>query len=117
MQVKTYPVPEALKESTLLTDEQYLEMYQRSITDPEGFWSEQSSLLEWYKQPTKVKNTSFDPSDISIKWFEDGELNASYNCIDKHLATDAKKTAILWEGDSPDNSEKVSYQQIGRAHV
>lgn len=112
MQVKTYPVPEALKESTLLTDEQYLEMYQRSITDPEGFWSEQSSLLEWYKQPTKVKNTSFDPSDISIKWFEDGELNASYNCIDKHLATDAKKTAILWEGDSPDNSEKVSYQQL-----
>ena len=112
MQVKTYPVPESIKANTLLTNEQYLEMYQRSVSDPEGFWGEQAELLEWYKQPATIKNTTFDPDGISIKWFEDGELNASYNCIDKHLATDAKKTAILWEGDSPGDSEEISYQQL-----
>jgi acetyl-CoA synthetase len=112
MQAKTYPVSETLKQSSLLTDEQYREMYQYSVTDPEGFWGEHARLLEWYKQPTKIKNTSFSPTDISIKWFEDGELNASYNCIDRHLKTDANKTAILWEGDSPGNSERVSYQQL-----
>ena len=112
MQAKTYPVSETFKQSSLLTDEQYREMYQYSVTDPEGFWGEHARLLEWYKQPTKIKNTSFSPTDISIKWFEDGELNASYNCIDRHLKTDANKTAILWEGDSPGNSEQVSYQQL-----
>ena len=112
MQAKTYPVSETFKQSSLLTDEQYREMYQYSVTDPEGFWGEHARLLEWYKQPTKIKNTSFSPTDISIKWFEDGELNASYNCIDRHLKTDANKTAILWEGDSPENSEQVSYQQL-----
>ena len=112
MQAKTYPVSETFKQSSLLTDEQYREMYQYSVTDPEGFWGEHARLLEWYKQPTKIKNTSFSATDISIKWFEDGELNASYNCIDRHLKTDANKTAILWEGDSPENSEQVSYQQL-----
>jgi acetyl-CoA synthetase len=112
MQAKTYPVSETFKQSSLLTDEQYREMYQYSVTDPEGFWGEHARLLEWYKQPTKIKNTSFSATDISIKWFEDGELNASYNCIDRHLKTDANKTAILWEGDSPGNSEQVSYQQL-----
>jgi len=109
---KIYPVPEDIKASTHLTDEQYLEMYKQSVDDPEGFWGEYASTLDWYTKPTKVKNTTFDPHSVSIKWFEDGEINASYNCIDRHLATNAKKTAIFWEGDSPGDSEEISFQQL-----
>ncbi|WP_100658765.1 acetate--CoA ligase [Alteromonas flava] len=112
MEVKTYPVPSAIKDKTLMTDEQYLEMYQRSIDDPESFWAEQTSILEWFKAPTLIKNTSFAPDNVSIKWFEDGELNASYNCIDRHLADNATKTAILWEGDEPGKAETITYQQL-----
>ncbi len=112
MHAKTYPVPESIKGNTLLTNEQYMEMYQHSVTDPEGFWGQHADDLAWYKKPTVIKNTTFDPSNVSIKWFEDGELNASYNCIDRHLEKHAKKTAILWEGDNPGDSEEISYQQL-----
>lgn len=112
MDAKTYPVPASIKADTLLTNEQYLEMYQQSIDDPDAFWAQQAGLLDWSKQPTIIKNTSFASDNLSIKWFEDGELNASYNCIDRHLAKNAKQTAILWEGDSPDDSEAISYQQL-----
>lgn len=109
---KLYPVPESYKENTLLTPEQYETMYQQSVNDPDAFWAEQMTQIEWYKKPTIIKNTTFDASTLSIKWFEDGELNVSYNCIDRHLATRAKKTALFWEGDSPSNSQKVSYQEL-----
>jgi acetyl-CoA synthetase len=109
---KLYPVPEALKQNTNLTPEQYHEMYEQSVNDPDAFWSEQMTQLDWYKTPTIIKNTTFDSKNLSIKWFEDGELNASYNCIDRHLATKAKKTALLWEGDSPEDSQAVSYQEL-----
>ena len=109
---KIYPVPESIKASTHLTQEQYDQMYKQSVDDPEGFWGEYASTLDWYTKPTKVKNTTFDPSTVSIKWFEDGEINASYNCIDRHLAEHAKKTALFWEGDSPEDSEEISYQQL-----
>ena len=92
---KIYPVPEDIKASTHLTEEQYFEMYKKSVEDPEGFWGEHASTLDWYTKPTKVKNTHFGADDVSIKWFEDGEINASYNCIDRHLAENAKKTAIF----------------------
>ena len=109
---KLYPVPESYKENTLLTPEQYETMYQQSVNDPDAFWAEQMTQIEWYKKPTIIKNTTFDASTLSIKWFEDGELNVSYNCIDRHLATRAKKTALFWEGDSPSDSQKVSYQEL-----
>ncbi|MFT6330900.1 MAG: acetyl-CoA synthetase [Bermanella sp.] len=109
---KLYPVPESYKENTLLTPEQYETMYQQSVNDPDAFWAEQMTQIEWYKKPTIIKNTTFDASTLSIKWFEDGELNVSYNCIDRHLATRAKKTALFWEGDSPNDSQKVSYQEL-----
>lgn len=109
---KLYPVPEPYKENTLLTPEQYETMYQQSVNDPDAFWAEQMTQIEWYKKPTIIKNTTFDASTLSIKWFEDGELNVSYNCIDRHLATRAKKTALFWEGDSPNDSQKVSYQEL-----
>jgi len=80
---KTYPVPEAIKASTHLTAEAYAEMYTRSVEEPEAFWAESASMLEWYKTPETIKNTHFGKDDVSIKWFEDGQLNASYNCIDR----------------------------------
>jgi acetyl-CoA synthetase len=109
---KLYPVPESYKKETLLTPELYASMYEQSVNDPDAFWAEQMTQIEWYKKPTIIKNTSFDAENLSIKWFEDGELNVSYNCIDRHLATRAKKTALFWEGDSPNDSQKVSYQEL-----
>lgn len=111
-EIKTYPVPEKIKSSTHLTEKDYARMYQESIDDPEGFWGKYASLLEWYQTPTKVKNTQFDAQNVSIKWFEDGTLNASYNCIDRHLAEHAKRVALYWEGDSPENSEEITFQQV-----
>ncbi|MEV9022382.1 acetyl-coenzyme A synthetase N-terminal domain-containing protein, partial [Klebsiella pneumoniae] len=80
-------------------DAKYKEMYARSINDTEGFWAEQAKRLDWIEEPTKIENTSYAPGNISIKWFEDGVLNAAYNCIDRHLPKRANQTAIIWEGD------------------
>ena len=79
----------------------YAEMYAASVADPAAFWGEQGQRLDWMKPYTKVKNTSFDYHNVSIKWFEDGELNVSANCIDRHLATRGDQTAIIWESDDP----------------
>ena len=112
MTAKTYPVPGALKEEGILSEEQYLEMYKQSVENPEAFWDEHKNIVDWIQEPTIIKNTSFDPSNVDIRWFEDGVLNASYNCIDRHLAENAKKTAILWEGDEPSDSQEVTYQEL-----
>ena len=105
---KTYPVPENILQSTHLNAEQYDAMYKQSVEQPEAFWAEHASMLEWYQKPTKIKNTHFGADDVSIKWFEDGELNASYNCIDRHLAKNATKVAFHWEGDSPQDSQDIT---------
>jgi acetyl-CoA synthetase len=109
---KTYPVPETIKQNTHLTQAEYEQMYKASVEDPEAFWGEHAKSLDWYTQPTIVKNTEFGADNVSIKWFEDGAINASYNCIDRHLAKDAKKVALFWEGDSPDDSEEITFQQL-----
>src|ERR1044071_3388634 len=82
---KTYAVPPQWKTRAYLDEAKYEEMYARSIKDSSGFWAEQAKRLHWFKPPTKIKNTSFDPHNVSIKWFEDGVLNVAYNCIDRHL--------------------------------
>lgn len=107
-----YPVPEQAKQHSQLTREQHEAMYKQSIESPDAFWKEQSNILDWFKAPTKIKNTSFARDNLTIKWFEDGELNVSYNCLDRHLATKADQTAIIWEGDSPDTDAKISYQEL-----
>ena len=107
-----YPVSAELAESSLLTNEQYLADYAASINDPDKFWGEKGKILDWIKPYTKVKNTSYDPGHIDIKWFEDGELNVSANCIDRHLATKGDQVALLWEGDSPDQDQKVTYNEL-----
>ena len=87
-------------------------MYAASVADPDAFWGEQGKRLDWIKPYTRVKNTSFDYHDVSIKWFEDGKLNVSANCIDRHLATRGDQTAIIWESDDPNVSEHISYRQL-----
>ncbi|MDI9227545.1 acetate--CoA ligase, partial [Serratia bockelmannii] len=83
-----------------------------SVQDPEAFWGEHGKILDWIKPYTKVKNTSFDPGHVSIRWFEDGTLNLAANCLDRHLAERGDQTAIIWEGDDPTQSKNVTYKQL-----
>jgi acetyl-CoA synthetase len=111
-EIKVYDVPAEWKNRAWLDDAQYKEMYAASIADPDKFWAEQAKRISWMRPFTKVKNTSFEPGKISIKWFEDGTLNAAYNCIDRHLPQRAKQTAIIWEGDDPKDSKHITYQEL-----
>ena len=112
MTAKLYPVPETLQANGIISEEQYNAMYQESVTNPDKFWGEHKNIIDWYKEPTIIKNTTFDPENVSIKWFEDGQLNVSYNCIDRHLAKNGKKTAIFWEGDEPSDTQAITYQEL-----
>jgi acetyl-CoA synthetase len=90
-------------------------MYDASIRDPEAFWSEHGKRIDWIKPFTKVKSTSFAPGNIDIKWFEDGTLNVSANCIDRHLETRGDQTAIIWEPDDPkDAAQHITYKELHR---
>jgi acetyl-CoA synthetase len=109
---KIYAISAEWKQRSLIDEAKYNEMYQRSVKDPNGFWAEQAKRIDWIRPFHKVKNTSFGPGDVSIKWFEDGTLNAAYNCIDRHLKTRAKQTAIIWEGDDPKDSKHITYQEL-----
>ena len=112
MSQEIYPVPASVKEAALIDEAKYNELYQWSIDDPEAFWGEQGKRLDWIKPYTKVKNTSFDKGHVDIRWYEDGQLNVSYNCIDRHLKDKADKVALIWEGDNPEHSENITYQQL-----
>ncbi|MFO1209697.1 MAG: acetate--CoA ligase [Amaricoccus sp.] len=90
----------------------YEAKYAASVKDPAAFWGEEGKRLDWITPYTKVKNTSFDYHDVSIKWFEDGTLNVAANCIDRHLATRPEQTAIIWESDDPAVSEHITYRQL-----
>jgi acetyl-CoA synthetase len=90
----------------------YQKMYDASIKDPEGFWREQGKRIDWIKPYTKIKDTSYDKDNLHVRWFEDGTLNASVNCIDRHLATKADQTAIIWEGDEPTDDKKITYREL-----
>jgi acetyl-CoA synthetase len=92
--------------------EKYEEMYAASVKDPEAFWGEQGKRIDWIKPYTKVKNTSFDYHNVSIKWFEDGVLNVSANCIDRHLETRGDQVAIIWEADDPVDEELITYRAL-----
>ncbi len=112
MSDKIYDVPSEWTSRAFLDDAKYKEMYARSISDSNGFWAEQAKRLDWSSEPTKIENTSYAPGNISIKWFEDGVLNAAYNCIDRHLPKRANQTAIIWEGDDPSKSKHITYQEL-----
>ncbi|WMS89206.1 acetate--CoA ligase [Pleionea litopenaei] len=107
-----YPVPDAVKASALIDNDGYLKKYALSVSDPEAFWREQAKCVEWSKPFSNVKQVSYEPGNIDIRWFYDGELNVSVNCIDRHLADKADKTALIWEGDDPNQSEAISYRAL-----
>ena len=108
---KIYDVPADWKKRAFIDDAKYEAMYAASIKDPNGFWAEQAKRIDWIKQPTKVKNTSYT-GNVSIKWFEDGTLNVAYNCVDRHLKKRGDQTAIIWEGDDPKVDKKLTYKQL-----
>ena len=112
MSEKIYPVPAEWEKHAFVDQAKYNEMYACSVSDPEGFWAEHGKRIDWIKPFTKVKHTSYDPHNVSIKWFEDGTTNVSMNCIDRHLAQRGDQVAIIWEGDSPDDSKKITYRQL-----
>lgn len=107
-----YKVDPKFAESASADKEKYAEMYQQSITDPDKFWAEQGRRIDWFKDYTKVKNCSFEPGNVAINWFEDGTLNATYNCLDRHLADRGDQVAIIWEGDDPSKSESITYRDL-----
>ena len=112
MAEKVYNVPAEWAARAFLDNEKYLAMYKRSVEDPNGFWGEAGKRIDWIKPYTKVKNASYAPDNVSIKWYEDGTLNASYNCIDRHLKKRADQVAIVWEGDDPTHDETITYRQL-----
>jgi acetyl-CoA synthetase len=112
MSEKVYPVEASWASHAFINDAQYKAMYDHSVKDPQGFWAEAGKRLDWIKPFTKAKNTSFAPGNVSIKWFEDGTLNVSANCVDRHLAKRGDQVAIIWEGDDPTESEEITYKQL-----
>lgn len=107
-----YPVPPETAARAHIDADRYAEMYAASVNDPDAFWAEHGKRLDWIQPYTKVKNTTFAYPDISIKWYEDGVLNVSANCIDRHLATRADQVAIIWESDEPDTHSHITYREL-----
>src|SRR5579863_2282095 len=94
-----FPVSQEWAHRAYINAAKYKELYHRSITDPDGFWGDEARRrLDWIKPFTKVKNTSFGPGEIFIKWFEDGVTNVAHNCVDRHLEKRGDQVAIIWEG-------------------
>ena len=108
-----YPVDPQFAAKARIDKKTYEQQYQASVTDPDGFWGKAAERLQWMRKPTKIKNVSYDLSDFHIKWFEDGELNASVNCLDRQLETRGDKTALLFEPDGPDApAQHVTYREL-----
>ncbi len=111
-EIITYPPSPEFVANAKIDAAKYKEMYAASVADPQSFWAEQAKRLDWIKAPTIIKNTTFEYPDVSIKWFEDGELNVSANCIDRHLPERADQTAIIWESDDPEVDKAITYGEL-----
>jgi len=109
---KLHPVAAEFAARARIRADDYERLYAESVRDSEGFWGRIGKRLDWMRPYTKVKDVSFAPADVHIRWFYDGALNLSANCLDRHLATRGDKTAILWEGDDPNESRAISYRQL-----
>ncbi|MER9843094.1 acetate--CoA ligase [Mesorhizobium australicum] len=110
-EVHVHRVQPAWKKNALIDNDTYLRWYADSVKNPDKFWSKHGKRIDWFKPFSKVKNTSFD-GKVSIKWFEDGQTNVSYNCIDRHLKKRGDQTAIIWEGDNPYDDKKITYTEL-----
>ncbi|UVK38752.1 acetate--CoA ligase [Mesorhizobium sp. AR10] len=110
-QVHLHKVQPAWKKNALIDNDTYLKWYADSVKNPDKFWGKHGKRIAWFKPYSKVKNTSFT-GKVSIKWFEDGLTNVSYNCIDRHLKKRGNQTAIIWEGDNPYDDKKITYNEL-----
>lgn len=107
-----HEVPESFRKNALIGAHRYDEMYARSMRDPDGFWGEHGMRIDWIKPYSRVKTTSFAPGNVSVEWFGDGTTNVAMNCIDRHLATQGDKVAIIWEADDPEESRSITYREL-----
>ena len=112
METNTYPVSASTRERALISEEQYAQMYAHSIADNASFWAEQAQRLDWIKPFSRVKDVSFAKDDLHIRWYDDGTLNACYNCVDRHLESKGDDVAIIWEGDDPARDLKITYADL-----
>ncbi|HEK1817824.1 acetate--CoA ligase [Proteus mirabilis] len=110
--INQHHIPANIAEHALINKEQYQKDYALSIENPEAFWADKGKIVDWITPYTIVKNTSFDPGHVRIRWFEDGQLNISQNCLDRHLEKRADQVAIIWEGDFPNESKSITYRQL-----
>jgi len=110
-EVHLHRVQPTWKKNALIDNETYLKWYAESVSDPDRFWGEHGKRIDWFTPYTKVKNTTFH-GKVSIKWFEDGRTNVSYNCVDRHLEQRGNQTAIIWEGDNPYDDRKITYNEL-----
>ncbi|WP_241587534.1 acetate--CoA ligase [Rosenbergiella epipactidis] len=108
----THPIMDAIAANTHINEEQYAKLYQQSVDDPTAFWQEHAQILDWITPFTRVKNTHFEPGNIDIRWFEDGQLNLTANCLDRHLAQHGDKPAIIWESDDGSESRTLTYREL-----
>ena len=102
---------EWIKESKV-NSKRYISLYQESIENGDEFWSKHGGRIDWYEKYTKIRNTKYSNEDVSIKWYEDGKLNVSYNCIDRHAKENPNRVAIIWEGDDPNDIKKITYKEL-----
>ncbi len=110
-EAQVFPVPADIAKQALVDEQKYFAMYERSIADPEGFWGEHGKRIDWIKPYSAVKDVDFT-GDVRIRWFHDGTLNAAANCLDRHLETRGDQTAIIWEGDDPNDSAHITYRDL-----
>ncbi|MET0934350.1 MAG: acetate--CoA ligase [Luteibacter sp.] len=107
-----HPVDPAFAAKAHIRKDDYERMYAKSVQDPDGFWKEMSARVDWITPPTRIKNVSYDPKDLYIRWYEDGTLNVAANCLDRHLEKRGDKTAIIFEGDDPNESRSLTYREL-----
>jgi acetyl-CoA synthetase len=112
MEDKVYEVPSEWKRRAYIDEAKYKAMYEASLRDPEAFWREHGQRIDWFTPYSRIKNATFGPVDVSIRWFEDGTTNAAYNCIDRHLKTRGDQVAVIWEGDDPSESKHITYREL-----
>ncbi len=106
-----FPVSEDIEKKAHIDKNKYAALYEESVNNPEGFWSRMADRLDWIRKPQKIKSVSYH-SPVTIKWYEDGVLNACYNCVDRHLPHRSEQAALIWEGDNPEESRIISYQEL-----
>ena len=108
-----YPVPDAFAARARIKRDDYEHLYAQSVREPDAFWANVAQRIEWMKAPTQIKDVSFRPEDFRIRWYADGELNASVSCLDRHLATRGDKTALIFEQDDPSKpAQHVTYREL-----